>query len=168
MSRPQHSENEDEEIEVSGDQNKQLSSSIKLLRALGLPTFDNENLTSQAITNLKQATYWNALYTIPIVIFGVNCTFGFTLIPQHNDVESPGYWYDMPLTMPFWGSLIATTPQYMLLCYHVFNAEYMVSFRTFFSIYIPFLMFNIVPPSADFHICGRRNTPFKQNPRHRF
>ena len=145
LSTPQHSENEDEEIEASQDQNKQLSSSIKLLQSFGLPTFDNENVTTQDATNLTQASYWYAIYTIPIITFGIMCTLIYTLVPQHNHFESPEYWYELPLTMPFWGTTILPALNYILLCYYVFNVECMVSFRTFFSIYIPLLMAMVVP-----------------------
>ena len=145
LSTPQQSENEHAEIESSEDQNEQLNSSIKLLQAFGLPTFENDNLTTQATTHLKEPSYWNALYAIPIMTFAISCTFVYTLIPQHNHVESPGYWYEMAIALPFWSHNILIPPSYILLCYYVLNAEYMVSFRAFFSIYIPVALAHIIP-----------------------
>ena len=75
----------------------------------------------------------------------ISCTFVYTLIPQHNHVETPGYWYELALAMPFWGHNIVVAPQYILLCYYVFDAEHMVSFRAFFSFYIPYTMAHILP-----------------------
>ena len=136
----------DEISETRDDQaNRDVSSSIKFLQALGLPTFENEDPVSQGTSTLKPSSYWNALYVFPVIGISMCSTFYITLIPQSNVIEFPNYWFEHPLKSLFSPLAVLFILDIMLTSYFMFNAEQMISFETFFQLYIPSTLTGILP-----------------------
>ena len=50
-----------------------------------------------SVVNIKNASYWNALYVLLILGISILTTSIFTLIPRHNSMAYPEYWFEMAI-----------------------------------------------------------------------
>ena len=119
------------------------SRASKVLKTLGLPNLETESVDSHVIIQSNEESYWNGFYAIPTITFGVASTFVFTLIPYHNQMESPSHWYELAMLMPLLPVLF--TFDAILQCYYCFEATHMLSLLSFFRVYIPAALMNVIP-----------------------
>ena len=117
--------------------------SIKFLQVLGLPSFHKDGTMTQDITQLNSISYWNGLYVLPVIAFCIAYTCMITLIPCHNQLECPSCWYEIALLMLLNTFLISIWT--IIDCYYCFRASFMISFPTFFRLYIPSTILSIIP-----------------------
>ena len=52
-----------------------------------------------SVVNIKKASYWNALYVLLILGISILTTSIFTLIPRHNSMAYPEYWFEMAIML---------------------------------------------------------------------
>ena len=131
-------EKEEEKSETpEGQTNRKVSSSIKLFQTLGLPTFETEDPGNQCTTTMRSASYWNALYVFPVIAICICAAFYITLIPYRNLLEFPNYWFQLALMCLFIPIWILYIFDQIICCYYCFNLEQLISFPTFFRLYIP-------------------------------
>ena len=52
----------------------------------------------QRLVNANKCSHWNILYSLVILASSVVLTSPIHLMPQHNAVESPEYWYEFMIT----------------------------------------------------------------------
>ena len=83
-----------------------------------LKVFERKELFTRLISNDSVTFSWNEflLYTFGIVFIALLSTFPLNLIPLHDVVQSPEYWYEVLLVVAVAGSLGFMKRTYEVSC----------------------------------------------------
>ena len=88
-------------------------------------------LTLQTLTN---SSYWNIFNFISIIAFCLILSSPLILVPQHNAIKTPKYWYEGIIVVQFSYTITATLYR-MMSCKILFSLECFTSYRSFLLIY---------------------------------
>ena len=88
-------------------------------------------LTLQTLTH---SSYWNILHFISIIAFCLILSSSLILVPQHNAIKTPKYWYEGIIVVQFSYTITATLYR-MISCKLLFNLDCFTSYRSFLLIY---------------------------------
>lgn len=86
------------------------------------------------LSELSQSSYWNFMNFIFIIIFCILMTSPLILVPQHDSIKNPEYFYEVIIAVQFSFSLSVTLYR-MMICKILFNMDCFVSIRAFFLMY---------------------------------
>lgn len=103
------------------------------------PTFRRNGFPSTRIN----ASYWNILKIFAAVILCIIASAPFTLIPQHDAIKYPKYWYETHIAVYF--SFMLTLTIYDLMeCMFLFEINSFVSLKSFLLNYGLFSTLGII------------------------
>ena len=90
---------------------------------------------NQDCLNIEKVNYWNGLYGVVVVIACILSSFIVILIPQHNVIELPEYWYEGMFIgiFGFWFNLVTST---ILECKIVLNYPDKTSFIVMIDLFV--------------------------------
>ena len=92
----------------------------------------------------RDTNYWNGLYAILILFLGLLRSIPITLVPQHDGIKHPEYWFELMITMNLtYGIMPALTA--IVDAKYLLRMESMLSIRIFASLYLAYsLSFDIL------------------------
>ena len=89
-------------------------------------------------------SYWNCLYALGIVATCVIQTSWNTLIPRHNSIVYPGYWYETIIAISF-GVHVQGTVSTIMRCYIFFNLKSLISIKLMLKLFLKLVASMTVP-----------------------
>ena len=93
-----------------------------------------KNIKIEKLQKLKHSSYWNIFYFISIIAFCLILSSPLILVPQHNAIRNPKYWYEGVIVVQFSYTITATLYR-MMSCKILFNLDCFTSYRSFWLIY---------------------------------
>ena len=93
------------------------------------------------LTDLKCniVDYKNALHILTILFFCLMTSAPLILVPQHDSIKNPSYWYEGMIAVQF-SYTLTTTLHRMMECKILFNLDCFASVKTFLLIYGTMMM----------------------------
>ena len=83
----------------------------------------------------KSVSYWNGFHAVSILIVCIVNTAMITLIPRHNSLEYPRYWYESMI--PYIFAYVCRIPFAMIMELYFFtNTRQLLSFKNLWKIFI--------------------------------
>ena len=78
--------------------------------------------TDEISSNFANDSYWNILKIFIVVILCIVMSSPFTIIPQHDAIKNPKYWYETHIAVYFSFGLTRTIYD-MMECKILFNVK---------------------------------------------
>ena len=82
----------------------------------------------------KKSLLTSGIYSILIPIFSIALSTIVTVIPQHNVILSPEYWYES-IVVTFLGYFVVATAKTQLECSILMKSSWILTWRTFFILF---------------------------------
>ena len=98
-----------------------------------------------------QSKYWAVLHFISITVFCIVLASPLILVPQHDAIKNPKYFYEVIIAVQF-SYTLATTMYRMMQCKILFNVDCFMSIRAFLMIYGLFVLSIILLSLLSFSI----------------
>ena len=92
----------------------------------------------------NQVSYWNGLYVLVIVATCVLQTSCYTLIPRHNSIVYPSYWYEIIIAVSF-GMHVQGTISTIMKCYIFFKLKSLISINLTLKLFFKLVAGFVVP-----------------------
>ena len=89
--------------------------------------------TDKCCSEVVDGSYWNILKLLVSVILSIIASAPFTLIPQHDAIKYPQYWYETHIAIYF-GFGLSRTIYDMMECKHLFQINSFLSLKSFLLI----------------------------------
>ena len=90
---------------------------------------------SEETDDSMNASYWNGFHALSILIVCIVNTATITLIPRHNSLEHPQYWYELMILYIF--GFVCQTPFGLIMVLYFFtNTRQLLSFKNLCKIFI--------------------------------
>ena len=96
----------------------------------------NQNVReSEEMNDSKTASYWNGFHALSILIVCIVNTATITLIPRHDSLEHPEYWYEIMILYIF--GFVCRTPFGLIMVLYFFtNTRQLLSFKNLCKVFI--------------------------------
>ena len=103
-----------------------------------------EELLQPVSMDLKAIWGWNLFYLSIIVGLSVTLSVMVTIIPMHNHIEFPNYWWETLFPSGFANGIFLTVNG-LLECYMVFNLPFLKTTKTFIRLFIMTFLGSVIP-----------------------
>ena len=112
---------------------------------------DDSNGMKTTVSNQHEdVSYWNLLY-VPVILFACTvATFPQAMIPRHNSIIHPAYWFENNLVFGF--ALLTLTTVYVLECFILTEEKTLISFWVFLRLFIWNMIGWLVPYCLAFYL----------------
>lgn len=94
-----------------------------------------EFLLEREFKILDHVSFWNSLYIFAVLGISILYSCFFLLIPQHNTIENPEYWYELPLIVSFVLGPYSVLA-YVQECYISFGLRSFLTVRTATNLFL--------------------------------
>ena len=84
------------------------------------------------------------IYSILLPLFSIVMSTSITLVPQHNVIENPEYWYE-PIIIALLGYFVVATAKTQLECSILMKSNWILTWKTFFTLFLWALLGYCVP-----------------------
>lgn len=108
----------------------------------------NEVKAEPAVTE-NGVSVWNLLHVVTIVCTTALLLSPQMLIPRHNSIIYPTYWFKFPILVSFY--MMISTTQLIGSIYFFTNQASLLNIGVFFKIYLWSAVINTVPPSIIYY-----------------
>ena len=103
-----------------------------------------EDLLQPVSMNLKAIWGWNLVYLLMIVGLSATLSVMVTMIPMHNHIYFPNYWWEALFPSGFGNGLFLTVNG-LLECYMVFNLPCLKTTKTFIRLFSLTVLGSVIP-----------------------
>ena len=116
-----------------------------------------EQFISNLLTKLfcwslpKESLLTLTIYSILLPLFSIAMSTVITILPQHNVIENPKYWYE-PIVITLLGYYVVATAKTQLECSILMKSNWILTWKTFFHLFlwasfgyfVPYVMIHLV------------------------